>query len=162
MEKDEKYGETIPQIDFDTFSAKIGEFGRYQRIRFYLICATVCFYCPFPSPLVFVFSAPDGYRCRTPTENSSQKFFPIFSNKTENENREFCDFSLNVTENFTIKKSCDFGYVYEFYESPRESLVTEWDLVCDRSWIIGTIYLFLTIGGMFFVAVLKFMLYYDL
>lgn len=139
---EESEGES--KIDFDTFLAKIGEYGKYQRIRFYLICVSVCFYGPIALyQLIFMFSTPNGYRCRSPEENSTR-----FLISNESILPEICFFS-NFSNNFTIdEKSCDFGYVYFFSDSPRESLVTEWDLVCNQRWIIGTVFLFKTIGSL--------------
>lgn len=134
-------GEETSKIDFDSFLEKIGEYGKYQRIRFYLICVALSFYQPIASyQLIFMFSTPEGYRCQTADENSTRF---IISNKSNID--ELCNFQ-NFTNNLTISESCDRGYVYEFLHEPRESLVTEWDLVCGNRWIVSTTFLFGTIG----------------
>lgn len=127
--------EEFLRIDFDTFLEKIGDYGKYQRIRFYFVCVAVVFYLPTAiyHP-IFIFSTPEGYRCRSFEESEAKiRFIPANNSKTD----EFCTFA-NVTENFTNQKSCVFGYVYEFYHRQQESLVTEWDLVCENRWIIST------------------------
>lgn len=62
-------------MQFDDFYSTIGVFGRYQKVKYFLICITYM----FPPIMVYSWSfsaATPSFRCRTPLENSSRLLIP--------------------------------------------------------------------------------------
>ena len=61
------------RMQFDEFYKNLDSFGRYQKVKYFLICLTYM----FPPIMVYTWSftaATPAFRCRFPTENSTAKF----------------------------------------------------------------------------------------
>lgn len=138
------------KMGYDDVFPYLGEFGRYQRRIYFLVClpAISCAFHKLAG--VFLLAKPD-FRCQLPFELSNATYhlpdeifnlsYPIdgFTNK-----RTTCQyFDSNYTDGYfkagipskdTVY--CD-RYIYDDskYES---STVTEWNMVCNRAWMTAT------------------------
>lgn len=137
-------------MGYDDVFPYLGEFGRYQR-RIYLLVCLPAISCAFHKLAgVFLLAKPD-FRCQLPFELSNATYklpdeilnvsYPLdaFTKK-----RSTCQyFDANYTDDYftagvPAKETvyCD-RYIYDdsMYES---STVTEWDMVCSRAWMTAT------------------------
>lgn len=129
----------------------LGDFGRYQKRIYFLLCLTAIT-CGFHKLAgVFLLSRPD-HRCQLPIEpqNASYKLenetlyrlaYPIdpikqnwsmCSRLDANFTPEYLDSGIPATSSI----SCD-SYVYD-YSRYKSSAVIEWDMVCGRAWLRAT------------------------
>ncbi|XP_063403879.1 organic cation transporter protein-like isoform X2 [Mytilus trossulus] len=154
--KRNKYERSHRIMHFDDLLKILGEFGRYQQIRLFLICL-VAIVCAFHAMnMVFVGAKPD-YKCHVPSVNVSD---PIFGNTTEKDFQDFlqsagkCEIydaretsKLILSGNYTLdgikvnngtvpKSKCtEWDYSREVYGP---TIVTQFDLVCDKDWLRST------------------------
>lgn len=136
-------------MGYDDVFPYLGEFGRYQR-RIYLLVCLPAISCAFHKLAgVFLMAKPD-FRCQLPFElpNATyklpEKIFNLSYPLDSFNKRLTCQyFDTNFTDEYyeagvpakeTV--SCD-RYIYDNskYES---STVTEWDMVCERAWLTAT------------------------
>lgn len=137
-------------MGYDDVFPYLGEFGRYQR-RIYLLVCLPAISCAFHKLAgVFLLATPD-FRCQLPFESSNATYnisnrmfdlaYPIDGLKKKPTTCQYFDadytddyFKAGIPANRTLY--CD-RYIYDDskYES---STVTEWNMVCDRAWMAAT------------------------
>lgn len=145
-------------MHFDDLLVIIGGFGRYQKIRLFLICL-VGILCAFHAMnMVFVGAKPD-YQCKISEVNLTRKEFvnttfrdfEIFLRTAEKGCEIYSPsqtYDLIVSGNLTIdgstvkgdvnlaKDSCDdWEYSRDVYGP---TIVSEFDLVCSQAWLRST------------------------
>lgn len=128
----------------------IGDFGRYQKRIYFLLCLTA-----IPCGLhklagVFLMARPD-YRCQIPTELSNASYglsddtlrmtYPIDSltgnySKCERLDANFSEeyFKANVPATRTV--ACD-SFIYDDSKF-KSSAVIDWTMICGRAWLRAT------------------------
>lgn len=137
-------------MGYDDVFPYLGEFGRYQR-RIYLLVCLPAMSCAFHKLAgVFLLAKPD-FRCQLPFElaNATYKLSDAMTNLSYpfdelTKKRSTCQlFDSNYTDEYYSAGvpaqntlHCD-RYIYDDsrYES---STVTEWNMVCDRAWMTAT------------------------
>lgn len=105
----------------------VGDFGRWQKIifSFFFVCGMFSAW----NGLALSFYAPEvGYLCKKDDHNSSSsllspKAFAVFLEKS----------SVNDSCYRSDGSECT-AWIYNTTES---SIITEWDLVCGRSWLVS-------------------------
>ena len=117
----------LPSEEFNTFDnifAVIGEFGRYQKLLYFMFSVTYTMLAMQLFGWVFI-GAKASVRCLLPSEVN------------QSELPEYSDFTQNFTSSCTYVwngnniSSCDLGYVYDT-SNIKYSAVMEWDLVCEN------------------------------
>ncbi|KAK2828101.1 hypothetical protein Q5P01_019135 [Channa striata] len=156
--------------DYDEATRFLGQWGRFQQIVFFLLCASI-----FPNgfgafSLVFLTDIPD-HRCTVPEVNLTQDWHKaIIPIKVVNGNQELsrCSrYRLDVVGNLSAlglvpgrdvnltdleQEACVDGWSYgrDIYQS---TVVSEFDLVCVDQWkqpFTSTIYFLGVLVGSFF------------
>ncbi|XP_022209403.2 organic cation transporter-like protein [Drosophila obscura] len=145
-------------MGYDEAIIKLGDFGRYQRIIYFLICLTSIPVAFHKMAGVFILARPK-FRCVLPFEddspgNGSQYELPeqlwnisyppgdVCEYYDVDYSEEYLNGSLARTTNNT--RSCD-RYVYD-QSTYLNSAVTEWNLVCERGFMAGTSDSFFMLG----------------
>ncbi|XP_017009318.2 organic cation transporter-like protein [Drosophila takahashii] len=133
-------------MGYDEAIVHLGDFGRYQKIIYFLICLTSIPVAFHKLAGVFLLAKPD-FRCELPFENGSTHYelssnlwnlsFPpgekcAYYDVSYSE--EYLNGSIPRSSNET--KSCD-RYVYD-QGTYLNSAVTEWNLVCGRDFMAAT------------------------
>lgn len=141
-------------MGYDEVLAHLGEFGRYQK-RIYLLVCLPAISCAFHKLVnVFLMAKPD-HRCRLPVEwenatfsdwGSSERRALAYPVDTLTKSLSTCRYLLN---NFTlgnvsstqmdphsVEHSCE-SWIYDTSKY-KSSTVMEWDMVCDKSWLTAT------------------------
>lgn len=117
-------GATPPRrVTFDDVLTVLGEFGRHQKILYFLFSFPYVFTSMQLMGWVFV-GARLPHRCRLPGEGDAVEF-------TDRPAHDGCSAPPNAT-------SCDLGYVYDRGGAASNSAAAEWDLVCDRAGLHAT------------------------
>ncbi|XP_016981512.2 organic cation transporter-like protein [Drosophila rhopaloa] len=131
-------------MGYDEAIVHLGEFGRYQKIIYFLICLTSIPVAFHKMAGVFLLAKPD-FRCALPFENGSSYELPphlwnlsypqgvsgVCAYYDVEYSEEYLNGSLPRTTNET--KSCS-SYVYD-RSKYLNSALTEWDLVCGRAFM---------------------------
>ncbi|KAG4075747.1 hypothetical protein HA402_003573 [Bradysia odoriphaga] len=138
-------------MGYDDVFPYLGEFGRYQR-RIYLLVCLPAISCAFHKLAgVFLLKNP-SFRCQLPFELSNASYqlpdevfnlaYPIdgFTKKPTT-----CQyFDANYTDDYfkagipaTETVYCD-RYIYNYTKTFQSSTVSEWDMVCNRAWMTAT------------------------
>ncbi|CAF3321048.1 unnamed protein product [Rotaria sp. Silwood2] len=132
-------------MQFDDFYQTIGVFGRYQKIKYFLICLTYM----FPPIMVYTWSftaATPSFRCQTsiddiseilPTDEILQRYKPSEFQCRQHQSQislaecQRCYQLTNESDyNDTHMKPCtQFIFDRTYYQS---TLVEEWHMVCNR------------------------------
>lgn len=127
----------------------IGDFGRYQKRIYFLLCLTAI-PCGFHKLAnVFLMARPD-HRCQLPTEFGNASYtlpddqlrmsYPVdFANKYSKCERFDASFTDEYFESkipATKSISCD-SYIYD-YSKYKSSTVIEWTMICGRAWLRAT------------------------
>lgn len=136
-------------MGYDDVITHLGDFGKYQRWIYFLICLPTIT-CAFHKLAgVFLLAKPD-FRCVLPFENDTAKYdlpesvmtmaYPkdaLGKWKTcEYFNANYSSDYLNSSTPAPDTLTCDrFVYDNSRYDS---STVTEWNMVCNRSWLSAT------------------------
>lgn len=140
-------------MGYDEVLSHLGDFGRYQK-RIYLLVCLPAISCAFHKlASVFLMAKPD-HRCRLPVEFENATFadwaaigqrelaYPV---DALTQKLSTCRYLLN---NFTVanvtagagpsavEQSCN-EWVYDLTKY-KSSTVMEWDMVCDKSWLTAT------------------------
>ncbi|XP_043470096.1 organic cation transporter protein-like [Leptopilina heterotoma] len=149
---------------YDDVIILMGEFGRYQRKIYFLLCIPAIFCAIHKMAGVFLETAPD-FRCVLPVENLTNAVFKLPANyanvllpteaatNTKKERFAQCSYynvpnlpnTTTLDDYFLIaansskpleEKTCN-NYIYD--KSRYSSTVaSKWNLVCDSSWWIST------------------------
>ncbi|KAH8332812.1 hypothetical protein KR074_011293 [Drosophila pseudoananassae] len=133
-------------MGYDDVITHLGEFGRYQKRIYYLLClpAIVCAFHKLAG--VFLLAKPD-FRCALPFEGSNSSYelpqnlwnlsYPQ-GEVCEIYDVEYSEAYLNgsIPRSTNQTRSCS-AYVYD-RSKYLNSAVTEWDMVCDRSLLSAT------------------------
>lgn len=137
-------------MGYDEVLSHLGDFGRYQK-RIYLLVCLPAISCAFHKlASVFIMAKPD-YRCRLPVEFDNATFadwgasgqrelaYPMDElTKTLSGCRYLLNnFTLgNVTGPSVVEQSCS-EWIYDLSKY-KSSTVVEWDMVCDKNWLKAT------------------------
>ncbi|XP_022209557.2 organic cation transporter protein [Drosophila obscura] len=137
-------------MGYDDVITHLGEFGRYQKRIYYLLClpAIVCAFHKLAG--VFLLAKPD-FRCQLPHEDAATVQFaslpldkwhlayPLDSVTGKASTCEYYNVTysadyLNGSKPFTTNGTvaCSAGFLYD-QSRYLNSAVTEWDMVCNRS-----------------------------
>ncbi|VDM38107.1 unnamed protein product [Toxocara canis] len=133
-------------MDFDSLLSEVGDFGRYQIALFFLICLPASLpsaFSAFNQP--FVVGQPE-HHCKLP--HGRDDLSPIKGIATEEELscRQYNQTEVDLLKNVSEKKfeyakrnlaliPCQMGWEYD-NSTYIDSLVTEFDLVCDnKGWV---------------------------
>jgi OCT family organic cation transporter-like MFS transporter 4/5 len=116
----------------DIVTQYLGEFGRYQKIQFFLVVIPTIF-CAFHS-LSWTFTAPNiAHRCRLESEQTIPRpNYSIGPNPLINGCENFTETGQCSYEScsFSDGSPCKFGYAYK--DLSRYTAVERWDLVCKN------------------------------
>lgn len=137
-------------MGYEDIFTYIGDFGRYQKRIYFLLCLTAI-PCGFHKLAgVFLMARPD-HRCQLPIENANASFlldnqmlkmsYPIdsFSNKFSRcqiLDANFTDAYLQSNLPASESSFCD-NYIYD-YSKYQSSTVIEWTMICGRAWLRAT------------------------
>ena len=108
---------------FDNIFEVIGEFGRYQKVLYFMFSVTYTMCAMQLFGWVFIGAKPFA-RCLLPSEANQTKI-PEYSDFAQNST-----LSCSYVWNGNNISSCNLGYVYDT-SSIKYSAVKEWDLVCE-------------------------------
>lgn len=132
-------------MGYDEAIIHLGDFGRYQKIIYFLICLTSIPVAFHKLAGVFLLAKPD-FRCALPFENGSIYELPTHLwNLSYPENERCSYYDVDYTEEYlngsiprssNETKTCS-SYVYD-RSKYLNSAVTEWNLVCSRSLLSAT------------------------
>ena len=119
--------ENLPTKEINTFDdifVIIGEFGRYQKLLYFMFSVTYIMTAMQLLGWVFI-GAKTPVRCLLPIEvNQSQT--PKYSDYAQNMSSS-CSYNWNGRNIST----CDLGYVYD-NTNVRRTAIMEWNLVCEN------------------------------
>ncbi|EFA04375.1 Organic cation transporter protein-like Protein [Tribolium castaneum] len=125
-------------LDLDDLLPQVGEFGRYQKLLLWLICLPACLPCGFCAfNQLFMTETPDHW-CKTPqTLNLTQEERKnIFIPKNNNSFSKCLRYTINWTQimdNITSGATEECSDGWEFDQAASSSIVTDFELVCDKS-----------------------------
>ncbi|VDK29051.1 unnamed protein product [Gongylonema pulchrum] len=121
-------------MKFDELLFKhLGEFGRYQRIQFTLVCLPIIFVSMHALSWTFT-AASVPHRCRLESEEGTRANYwthsslLLPSNCTEKHKGQ-CRYQECRLRN---EATCHHGYVYDL-SSIKYSAINRWDIVCERA-----------------------------
>lgn len=137
-------------MGYDEVLTHLGEFGKYQK-RIYLLVCLPAISCAFHKLAnVFLMAKPD-HRCRLPVEYENATFADwagerralAYPNDSLTNGISTCRYLINnfTMANFTsgthsVEHSCE-SWIYD-KSKYASSTVMEWDMVCDKSWLTAT------------------------
>lgn len=148
IDEEEDSGATVAGADEeyhdfdDILKHSIGEFGRYQKFLICILCIPTCFLSAFATfDMVFIAYTPK-FKCSLTYVMSHQQ--PLVDH-------EQCHYFIN-NGTFNESRQCvRFDYDKDYFQ---QSIVTEWNLVCDQALIARTIISSMNIS--FLIAVVLF------
>ncbi|TRY63543.1 hypothetical protein TCAL_11029 [Tigriopus californicus] len=129
--KDASDSGTRNRVTFDDVLVELGEFGTYQKIFYFLF--SVPFVVSSMQLLGWVFVGANlPHRCRFPDEPTDLETPGNFDFVSDTYvSVDGCSY-INLISNETL--TCDLGYIYDT-SIIGDSVVKDWDLICDRkSW----------------------------
>uniref|UniRef100_A0A914ZH12 Major facilitator superfamily (MFS) profile domain-containing protein n=5 Tax=Parascaris univalens TaxID=6257 RepID=A0A914ZH12_PARUN len=110
----------------------LGEFGRYQKIQFVLVCLPTIFAAMHALSWTFT-AAHLPHRCRLEDETSnvtywtsSNLLYPVNCTKVDGSRCPYEECRLGAAH------TCPHGYVFDFSEI-EHSAINRWEIVCERS-----------------------------
>uniref|UniRef100_A0A0R3RKW8 MFS domain-containing protein n=1 Tax=Elaeophora elaphi TaxID=1147741 RepID=A0A0R3RKW8_9BILA len=148
-------------MDFDALLAEVGDFGPFQITLFFMICLPASLpsaFSAFNQP--FVVGQPN-HRCRLPEGREDLSPIDEFATPEEMSCRQYNATELDLFWNSTIDNntindknylrnlsliSCQIGWIYD-NSVYIDSLVTEYDLVCERKYWVDLTSMVFYIGS---------------
>ncbi|XP_029644143.1 organic cation transporter protein [Octopus sinensis] len=146
-------------MHFDDVLRKLGQFGRYQKLQFLLICFPVMISSWVLFSMVFVITDQQFY-CNVPPSNDtfslnrniSHRSYARMVTKTSNKCSQYLpsdvdqylkDHDYNISDKMLANANlstidCSYGYIYED-PNPRDTVITEFNLVCDKRKFVSNI-----------------------
>lgn len=120
-------------LDFDVILEEIGDFGRYQIFIVFLLSVPACFMNAFFAALVFISYTP-SFLC-VPGDPDPKNISHLWN---DTDLVRACTYKLDgdpdgghrSSGNETLHHCTNFDYDRTYFE---ETIVTQWDLVCDRA-----------------------------
>ncbi|XP_036948600.1 solute carrier family 22 member 13 [Acanthopagrus latus] len=145
-------------MNFDQVLSAIGGFGRYQKILYIWICLPNVLLAFHMMVSIFTGATPP-FHCRDSSSPGAgnQSSFPGTLSQNWSASSDSSCFSSGVLlqDNRTERVPCGQGWVYST-ETFQSTVVTEWDLVCDKAGLnslSSSIYMFgLLVGSVVFGA----------
>ncbi|XP_055328794.1 beta-alanine transporter-like [Paramacrobiotus metropolitanus] len=151
-------------MDFDDILEKVGSFGKYQKLILYLVLFPATLPCGFFAFNQLLMSGmPRNYWCRLPVENLTQEeIFRLLPNSTDPDSRTPNDkcqmYNVNYTDPTLLLQlpgilsnattiPCTNGWEYDRTDW-ESTIVTEWDLVCDKELYVTYAYTINGAGGL--------------
>ncbi|XP_054250039.1 solute carrier family 22 member 3 [Indicator indicator] len=156
---------------FDEVLKEAGEFGRFQKRVFFLLCQTGITFSSLFASVVFLGQAPDDYWCRIPgaaelsercgwtlEEERNFTVLPLrLGNRSSSGECERLDISwdtsVTCTSPLTCYGNCSTGNLQLtmcqgnwVYKKPHSSIVSEYDLVCGDAWMLDFSQAILNLG----------------
>ncbi|NXF92159.1 S22A3 protein, partial [Eubucco bourcierii] len=156
---------------FDEVLKEAGEFGRFQKRVFFLLCQTGITFSSLFASVVFLGQAPDDYWCRIPAaaelsercgwtleEERNFTVLPLrLGNRSSSGECERLDVSWDTpascTSLLTCYSNCSTGNLQLttchdnwVYKNPHSSIVSEYDLVCGNAWMLDLSQAILNLG----------------
>uniref|UniRef100_A0A8C5WNZ6 Solute carrier family 22 member 3 n=1 Tax=Laticauda laticaudata TaxID=8630 RepID=A0A8C5WNZ6_LATLA len=154
---------------FDEVLKQAGDFGKFQKKAFFLLCQTGITFSFLFVGIVFLGRAPEQYWCRIPCVSELKKqcewtleeeynitiqasslvnFSQCEGHDIKcNDTRHNCTYPLAhlTNNNFTGESftTCQDGWLFK---KPHSTIASEYDLVCDNKWIIDITQSILNIG----------------
>ncbi|ELT94945.1 hypothetical protein CAPTEDRAFT_62237, partial [Capitella teleta] len=132
-------------MDVDEALSRLGRFGRWQVVTYCLVCCSVTISgCWHMLAIVFIGGEPD-HHCALEEGQWKNETIPLEKQKNGDYAYSKCwkysNFSLG---NETIK--CDQGWYYA--PEYKETIITEWNLVCDKNYLMETSQSVFSVGVM--------------
>lgn len=142
---------------YDDVLVKLGEFGRYQRRIYFLLCLPALS-CAFHKLIGVFLNLKTQYRCALPNEDSLSAWTQLSPNTSSlaypwdpklkaystclryNASFSSDSYAGGLGSNLTVP--CDRW----LFDGDWNTTVSEWSLVCDRAWYRGTSDAFLMMG----------------
>ncbi|NWX83257.1 S22A3 protein, partial [Nothoprocta pentlandii] len=153
---------------FDEVLKEAGEFGRFQKRVFFLLCQTGVTFSFLFASVVFLGRAPESYWCRIPgaaelsarcgwtlEEERNLTLLPLrLVNKSSSRQCERPDTTWDTSVSCADPlarhgagslphTACHGDWVYE---QPHASIVSEYNLVCDNAWMLDLTQAILNLG----------------
>ncbi|XP_074657475.1 organic cation transporter protein-like [Tubulanus polymorphus] len=116
--------------EVDTILRAISNNGkRWLYTTYFALCAAYCFPCAWHMfAITFVGGLPDDYHCRVGANQSIPQIY-----KDGKWTNDKCRMYKNESSGDNQTIPCNNGWVY--YTDYQSTIVTEWDLVCDRDYL---------------------------
>ncbi|VDM96737.1 unnamed protein product [Thelazia callipaeda] len=117
----------------DLLSTNLGEFGRYQKIQFSLVCLPIIFVSMHA--LSWTFSAASvPHRCRLQNESNTAQYWTrsdllISDSSNCDTNGKQCRYKECGLIN---ESSCHYGYIFDLSQI-KYSAINRWEIVCEWS-----------------------------
>ncbi|XP_073319097.1 solute carrier family 22 member 13 [Pagrus major] len=144
-------------MNFDQVLSAIGGFGRYQKILYVWICLPNVLLAFHMMASIFTGATPP-FHCRdssSPGAGNQSSFPGTLSLNWSSSDSSCFSSGVPLQDNRTERVPCGQGWVYST-ETFQSTVVTEWDLVCDKAGLnsLGSsIYMFgLLVGSVVFGA----------
>lgn len=120
--------------DFDEILKEIGDYGRYQKWRVWLLCIAGGILCNFSLMTTILVTYVPPHHCKLPKNATVNESIPE-ENLFGVEMPSRCYMYENLSfpeENFSLIK-CKDGWEYDL-EPYGKTVINEWDMVCGNDW----------------------------
>ena len=142
-------------ITFDNVLSEINDFGKYQKLRYFLLC--IASLLPPLVTYIHSFTSPNAdHRCKNPYDPSDSFEKHSFINFTNITSLDKCQIEFSgIKDNSSIVETCN-EWVFDktYYHT---TLTEDWSMVCGRSILRGTVQTVYFMGyliGSIFIGVL--------
>ncbi|XP_015930703.1 organic anion transporter 3 [Parasteatoda tepidariorum] len=125
--------------------------GKYQVLAAFLLCCIqLCI--TFSDQFLHIYGWTPPHRCRLPPQNDSQLSHALWWPVVEKGGRKVfssCSMYLDPLDHSVGVQPCIHGWEYfQNYEEGEWSLATEWDLVCEKQYLMNLLPYVHTAGAM--------------